>query len=750
MLNLYKCSSIFILLIVCLSINVGQSAESGNWLTKSLDYYSLEKCSSLDKSTITGDFYGCLNSPSTGSKSPSSDQNDLGSGGWGGYGSNGVSGRVKRGAGNFGSSSFFSGQSGFGTSKKSQSKSSSDSGQLSLANDLQHIINCFPKLIKPCMIASEIQFFNTIKDFFQAQLSYVNNASLIATKIDSSKCVKSNSIDTSTICYSTNIHKQNWFGWKINWFDGQMCHFIDDISKCEISSFDKCPSDVKLFVNGLWDAGLKVTPCFNQTNEKKTTQSSTTLSSPPPATNGPVDQTKSLAPGSSAKQMSPNRLPVHLTNVTNINSNDQQSLNDMNNLTVDKDSEKSIILKTRENNSRPRSLVPERSRHSIPEKMNENDALDGFFKDQQPDSTRNNENNDDFDDRFTTGTKTNDFRGKMKHSKRVRLHEVDGEGESRHNHNDNHIDIEEEQWSRIKEEFRRKMRESIESQESEEDEYEEESEESDEDKDFEFLESRINPSVIRQNNEENDYRDNRNNRKNIRDFDSIYKNEQRKRSELEKEHQRKLEEAESRRRKERQEEMRRREFEMETMKQRNEIEARKREAEQRRADEEQRMREEIARNLERERQEEERRWKDQKKILRPESWIFPDNDWANNERNHQMNENEQSHHPDESSLEDCFESPASTWLSLNDKSANVMDLMCRKMESIKTCLDKHSAINRLDHFRVMQKSFCDENNKFKDTKSIANVMKCLADNSSSGQVLQTRYPNRSPSKFWNY
>ena len=448
-----------------------------------------------------------------------------------------------------------------------------------------------------------------------------------------------------------------------------MCHFIDDISKCEISSFDKCPSDVRQFVDGLWESGLRVTPCLDVTDEI-----TTTLSSPLPATTNPVDQTKLLAPGMVVNGMDSNQLPSRLTNVTNINSNDQQSLEvTVNNLTVNNSPMESVKTINQDDNGKSKPMVNKRTYPRFPEETNDYNDLDGFDQFRQFDVNNLNENNNDYDD---------DFEEEMKHSKKVRLHEVDNEGESRHDHAKKHRDIEEEKWSRVKEEFRRKMRESIESRESDESEYEEENEESDEDKNFGIFEDRKNSWKNFgpwQRNEEEDHKSNRKNGKNTRDYNLNRKAEQRMQriSEHEMDRQRKRKESERRREEEREERMR------EIEERKREGEERRREAEQRRIEEEQRRREEIEQNLERQREEAERRredtkgWTDYEKIFRPQPWTFQFNDWREGNKNQRNHENENGSDEKKSNIRNCFKPSVNSRSSENHNSDDIMDLMCR-------------------------------------------------------------------------
>ena len=57
-----KMASLNLVIILSLAIVVSsQNANTNNWFTKSMDYFHYEECSSLEKSDLTAQLYGCLN-----------------------------------------------------------------------------------------------------------------------------------------------------------------------------------------------------------------------------------------------------------------------------------------------------------------------------------------------------------------------------------------------------------------------------------------------------------------------------------------------------------------------------------------------------------------------------------------------------------------------------------------------------------------------------------------------------------------
>ena len=74
---------IWLVTVVC-CIVISNAAEEGTWFTKSLDNFSPEKCSPLDKSTIIGGFYTCLNGAAKtgGGQQPQQPQQNS----WGSFG----------------------------------------------------------------------------------------------------------------------------------------------------------------------------------------------------------------------------------------------------------------------------------------------------------------------------------------------------------------------------------------------------------------------------------------------------------------------------------------------------------------------------------------------------------------------------------------------------------------------------------------------------------------------------------------
>lgn len=95
---------VFLMCFVCFSF----ASEEGNWFTKSLDYFSPEKCSPLEKSQLTGGFFTCLNGAgkdtSSGGKEGKGQKGGFGSWGTSSYGSSGKF-NIKSFKSNFGQSS---------------------------------------------------------------------------------------------------------------------------------------------------------------------------------------------------------------------------------------------------------------------------------------------------------------------------------------------------------------------------------------------------------------------------------------------------------------------------------------------------------------------------------------------------------------------------------------------------------------------------------------------------------------------
>lgn len=115
-----------LVLLVCFCA-FSHAAEEGNWFTKSLDYFSPEKCSPLEKSDMTGGFFTCVNgagkdaSAKQGQQPQQPQQKQQPSqGGWGSWGTSSY---------NSGKFNFKDYKSDFGTAKGGQKSSAKESGR---------------------------------------------------------------------------------------------------------------------------------------------------------------------------------------------------------------------------------------------------------------------------------------------------------------------------------------------------------------------------------------------------------------------------------------------------------------------------------------------------------------------------------------------------------------------------------------------------------------------------------------------
>ncbi|XP_074596665.1 uncharacterized protein LOC141851776 [Brevipalpus obovatus] len=247
---------------VCL-IAISSGAEEGTWFTKSLDNFSPEKCSPLDKSQIVGGFYTCLNGAG---KSESGQQPQKNS--WGSFGT----GSLKSGALSF--NSFKKNQGGDkkvnGPAKGSQKTAAGDSREtsdwpLSMNKSLSAIIACMPKLTeKKCLTPTEVDFFQKFQKIFEIQKNVSSEyGKNVAEDLAKTQCTKKKNVDVNTQCFSRIVSQYQWFGWKMNWKDGKICKFVSQLGACEAAAYGSCPVTVASFVPMLWKKSLAETPCAN-------------------------------------------------------------------------------------------------------------------------------------------------------------------------------------------------------------------------------------------------------------------------------------------------------------------------------------------------------------------------------------------------------------------------------------------------------------------------------------------------------
>jgi len=227
-----------------------------------MDYFHYDECSSQEKSDLTAQFYGCLNTKSEGT----GDKNDYNNyfKAYQGY-MNGMSGgnmnsQVPDFINKFNPQNKVSESNGFQGDKKKVDK---DSWAFKTCDELQEILRCMPALEQTeCLTKKEHEFFSTMKYFFQAQSGYIcSNKERISTAFEESTCnYMKNRQDISQQCFSINAQRLS-YDWKVNFEDGVMCDLLKNLKNCEESYYDACEEQVRAYIRHSWLLPLQVTPC---------------------------------------------------------------------------------------------------------------------------------------------------------------------------------------------------------------------------------------------------------------------------------------------------------------------------------------------------------------------------------------------------------------------------------------------------------------------------------------------------------